>query len=183
MQYNFTNLKTKVKDVEEWLKRENMTIRTGQASVSLLDAVLVESYGSMVPLNQIGSVSTEDPRTLRISPWDTSIIKEVEKALIKADLGVSVAVDDKGVRVSFPPLTTERRDMFVKMAKEKMEQARISLRRVRDEVWNDIQATEKMGGMGEDEKFRFKEEMEKMIKEANTALEMIHAKKEKELMN
>ena len=183
MIYNFTTLKTKVKDVEEWLKKENAQIRTGRASIGLLDFIRVDSYGSLVPLNQIGNLSTEDPRTIRISPWDSSQIKEIEKVLVASNLGVSVAVDDKGIRLSFPPLTTERRDEFVKLAKTKLEQAKISLRKHRDEIWEDIQKKEKEGGMGEDDKFRFKTEMEKIIQDAGKNLETLCKKKEDEITN
>lgn len=181
MIYNFTPLKTKVKDVEEWLKKENAQIRTGRASISLLDFIRVDSYGSMVPLNQIGSISTEDPRTIRISPWDSSQIKEIEKVLVASNLGVSVSVDDKGIRVAFPPLTTERRDEFIKVAKSKLEQARVSLRKHRDETWEEIQAKEKEGGMSEDDKFRFKTEMEKIIQDTVKILETLYEKKENEI--
>ena len=183
MIYNFTPLKTKVKDVEEWLKKENAQIRTGRASIGLLDFIRVDSYGSMVPLNQVGGLSTEDPRTIRISPWDASQSKEIEKAIVASNLGVSVAVDDKGLRVSFPPLTTERRDQFIKLAKEKLEQGKISLRKHRDEAWNDIQSKEKEGGMSEDDKFRFKTEMEKVVQDGTKALETLCKKKEEELMS
>jgi len=183
MIYNFIVLKTKVKDVEEWLKKENTQIRTGRANLSLLDAIRVESYGTMVPLNQIGNLSTEDPRTIRISPWDSSQSKDIEKALVASNLGVSVSVDDRGVRVAFPPLTTERRDEFVKLAKTKLEQAKISLRKHRDETWDDIQAKEKEGGMSEDEKFRFKAEMEKIVQDTVKNLEAMCSKKEDEIMN
>ena len=132
---------------------------------------------------QVGSLSTEDPRTLRVSVWDQSQVKDVEKAIIAANLGVAVSVDEKGVRVSFPELTSERRTSLIKIAKEKLEQARVTLRKLRDEVWNDIQAKEKLGGMGEDEKFRFKDEMEKLVKEANKMLDEQAEKKEKEIMS
>lgn len=181
MIYNFTALKIKVKDVEEWLKRENAQIRTGRASIGLLDFIRVDSYGSLVPLNQVGNISTEDPRTIRISPWDSSQIKIIEKVLNVSNLGVSVAVDDHGIRVSFPPLTTERRDEFVKLAKAKLEQAKVSLRKHRDESWEDIQAKEKEGGMSEDEKFRFKTEMEKIIQDTAKSLEALCKKKEDEI--
>ena len=183
MIYNFTPLKTNVKEVEEWLKRENSQIRTGRASLNLLDAIRVDSYGSLVPLNQIGGLSTEDPRTIRISPWDMSQVKEIEKVLVSSNLGVSVAVDDRGIRVCFPPLTTERRDEFVKLAKAKLEQGKISLRKHRDEAWNEIQEKEKEGGMSEDEKFRFKAEMEKIIQDTIKNLETLCDKKEEEIMN
>jgi ribosome recycling factor len=183
MNYDFSPLKKKIKDVEEWLKKEQSQIRTGRATASILDSVRVDAYGTPTPLVQLGSISNEDPRTLRVSLWDTSQIKDAEKAIVAANLGVAVAVDDKGIRVSFPELTGERRQAVVKMAKEKAEQAKVSIRKLRDEVWNDIQAQEKEGGMGEDEKFRFKETMEKAIQEANKLVDELHARKEKEIMS
>lgn len=183
MNYDFSQLKKKVKEAEEWLKKEQMQIRTGRATPALLDNVSVEAYGSKVPIVQVGSISSEDPRTLRVTVWDTTQTKAVEKAIVAANLGVSVAVDDRGLRISFPELTSERRTSIMKIAKEKLEQARVTLRKHRDEVWNDIQAKEKQGGMGEDEKFRFKTEMEKVIQESQKALDELHARKEKEIMS
>jgi ribosome recycling factor len=183
MQYDFSPLKKKIKDVEEWLKKEQSQIRTGRATPTLLDGVSVEAYGSKVPLNQVGSIANEDPRTLRISIWDQSLIKETERGIVAANLGVSVIVDDKGIRVSFPELTSERRQAVIKIAKEKLEDARVTLRKLREEVWNDIQKKEKEGGMGEDDKFRFKEDMEKIIKDGNALLEDLHSRKEKEVMS
>jgi ribosome recycling factor len=182
MQYNFTPLKNKVKELEEWLKKEQSQIRTGRASPALLDAVRVENYGSHVPLNQVGTISVEDPRSIRITPWDVTQSKHIEKAVIAANLGVSVAVDDKGVRVLFPELTTETRQAIVKIAKEKLEQARITLRNEREKIWNDIQAKEKTGEVTEDDKFRYKNDMQKIVDDTNKKLDDLHAKKEKEIV-
>lgn len=179
--YNFNKLKEKIKGVEDWLNKENTQIRTGQATPAILDDIKVESYGAIMRITDIASVSIEDPRMLRISPWDQSQVKAVEKAIAASNLGLGTSVDEKGLRVAFPALTTERRTQFVKIAKEKLEQSRIALRSCRDEVWEDIQKKEKEGGMGEDEKFRLKEDMEKMIKEAQKKLEDMFVKKEKEI--
>jgi ribosome recycling factor len=181
MNYDFKLLKEKAKGVEEWLKKEYMGIRTGIASPAILDGVQVESYGSRMAINQVAGISIEDARVIRISPWDKSQAKAIEKAITSANLGVSVAVDDKGVRVFFPELTSERREMIVKTAKVKLEDARKTLRSVRDEIWNDIQEKEKKGGMGEDDKFRFKNEMQKIVDECSKALEVSFGKKEKEI--
>jgi ribosome recycling factor len=181
MNYDFSPLKKKVKDTEEWLKKEQSQIRTGIATPALLDDVMVEAYGARTPLSQLGTISMEGARTLRVSVWDTSQIKNAEKAISTANLGVATAVDEKGIRISFPELTSERRVQIVKVAKEKLEQGRVTLRKHRDETWEDIQAKEKEGGMGEDEKFRFKTEMEKIIQEGNKALDDLHARKEKEI--
>jgi ribosome recycling factor len=181
MQYNFSALKQKIKETEEWLTKEFSGIRTGRATPLLLDGVSVEVYGSHMPIAQLANISIEGARSLRVSPWDKSTIKDVEKALIKADLGVGVAVDDEGIRISFPELTSERRVQLIKIAKERMEDARITLRGEREKVWTDIQAKEKEGEMSEDDKFRAKEEMQKIIDEGNRNLEAHFEKKEKEI--
>ena len=181
MQYDFTKLKNKIKETEDWVKKEYTGIRTGMASPQLLDSIIVESYGQRLPLNQVGSVSVADPKSLLVSPWDATQVKAVEKAITVANLGVSLKTDEKSVRVFFPELTSERREILMKLAKEKLEQAKITLRGVRDEVVKDIDTKEKEGGMGEDEKFRFKAEMQKLVDAGNAALEVILVKKEKEI--
>ncbi|MFM2357786.1 MAG: hypothetical protein RJA61_523 [Candidatus Parcubacteria bacterium] len=182
MVYNFTSFKTQIKEVEEWLKREFGSLRTGKASPAVLDIVKVESYGSLMSINQIGSVTVEDARSVRITPWDMSQAKAVEKAITTSNLGLSVTVDDKGLRVIFPELTTERRADLVKVAKAKLEEARKSVRLERDKVISDIDKKEKEGGMSEDEKFRFKAETQKIVDEANKNLETLFEKKDKEIM-
>jgi ribosome recycling factor len=182
MQYNFTPLKTALAGTEGWLQKELGTIRTNRANPSILDSVLVDAYGSDMAINQVASVSNEDARTIRITPWDQSLVKAIEKSIIVANLGLSVAVDDKGIRVSFPELTGERRQEIVKMAKEKMEQAKIQVRRHRDEANADIDKKEKEGGMGEDEKFRFKTDVQKLVDESNKRIADLLDKKEKEIL-
>jgi ribosome recycling factor len=181
MAYNFTDLKNKIKQTEEWLKKEFSSIRTGRATPNLLDSVLVEAYGSKMAINQVAAVTTEDARTVRVSPYDIGQTKAIEKAIGMANLGVSAVGDEKGVRVMFPELTAERREALIKVAKQKLEDARVSLRKERDHVWNDIQKKEKDGGVTEDEKFRLKNDMQKMIDETNKKLDESLAKKEKEI--
>lgn len=183
MAYNFTTFKDSIKDLEEWLKKEFSSIRTGRATPTILDGVRVEAYGSLSPISQVASVAIEGARSLRIAPWDMSQVKAIEKAIITSNLGLSVSVDDKGLRVTFPELTTESRTAFVKMAKQKLEEARVTLRTEREKVWDDIQAQEKEGGMGEDEKFRLKNDMQKIVDEANKKLEELAEAKEKEIMS
>jgi len=183
MAYDFSKLKNGVKEREEWLKRELSQIRTGRANPSVLDSIEVESYDSRMPIEGVASVTIEDARTLRISPWDPANIKPLEKAIITASIGLSVAVDDRGLRVSFPELTGERRQMIVKLAKERLEEARIGLRKLRDEVIKDIDAKEKQGGMSEDEKFRLKAEVQKSVESANKTFDEQYSRKEKEILN
>lgn len=183
MTYNFSDLKQNVEGVQEWLSKEYLGIRTGRATPALLDGILVESYGSRLPINQIATVGVEDARTLRISPWDASQVKEIEKAIVDANLGISVSTDDLGSRVSFPELTAERRSVLVKLLKDKLEDARISLRSERDKVWGDIQKQQQDGEISEDEKFNYKEEMQKIIDEAGKKLDELATKKETEIQS
>ncbi len=182
MQYNFTNFKNELKKVSEFLSKEYSQLSVGRASPLVLDGVSVESYGSYVPLSNVASVSIEDPKTLRIAPWDKNQIKEIEKAIVSQNLGLSVATDDMGIRVIFPQLTTETRQRLVKLLKEKLEESRITIRRERENVWDEVQIQEKAGQLTEDEKFRAKEDLQKVIDEANQNLETIFEKKEKEVM-
>ena len=169
------------KEIVGWLEREFASIRTGRATPALLDLVHVESYGTKVPLRQIGSVMNEDPKTLRISVWDQSQVKSVEKGIMEADLGVSVVPDAGGVRVIFPELTSERREQLLKIAKAKLEEARVSLRGARDEAVKEIDSLEKSGKISEDERFKAKESLQKQVHALNTALTESYELKEKEI--
>lgn len=182
MQYNFSNLKAELKKIEDFLGKEYRELNIGRASPMVLDSIQVESYGSRVPLKNVASVSIEDPKTLRVAPWDKGQIKGIEKAVAVANLGLSVAVDDQGLRIVFPQLTTESREKLVKVLKEKLEEARIVVRRERERVWDEIQTLEKSGKMTEDEKFRGKDELQKIIDEVNKNLEATYERKEKEVM-
>ncbi|HVY73017.1 MAG TPA: ribosome recycling factor [Candidatus Paceibacterota bacterium] len=181
MAYDFKAFDTRIKEITEHVTKELAGVRTGRAAIAILDGVHVEAYGSMMPLNQVANLGLEDARTLRVAPWDASQIKEIEKAITNANLGLSVAVDDKGVRVFFPELTSERRTQLVKVAKEKVEESKASLRQARDEVWSDIQQQERDGDMSEDDKFRNKDEMQKRVDAANKAFDDALARKEQEI--
>lgn len=165
----------------EWLTREFSTIRTGQAAPALLDAIKVDSYGSLVPINQVGSVGIEDARTLRITPWDASQIASIETAITDADFGVSVSTDSAGLRVIFPELTSERRQQLTKLAKQKLEDARVSVRAARDEMMKALDSTEKTGDISEDEKFTQKEAAQKQVDTTNQQLDELYKAKENEL--
>lgn len=182
MPYNFSVFKTDLKKVEEFLSKEYGQLNIGRASPSVLDGVSVEQYGQYTQIKNMASVSIEDPKTLRIVPWDKASVKGIEKAIMEANLGVSVATDDAGMRIIFPQLTTETRQRSVKVLKEKLEESRIVVRKERERVWDEVQAQEKEGKLTEDERFRAKEELQKIIDEANNNLEALFEKKEKEVM-
>ena len=181
MVYDFKPLEKKIADVEERLARDLTGVRTGRANPAILDGVFIETYGTRMPINQVATITVEDARSLRISPWDSSNTKEIEKAITQANLGISVGADEKGVRVFFPELTAERRASLLKLAKEKVESAKVSLRAARDEVWGDIQSKERKGEMPEDDKFRAKEDMQRRVDEANAAFDAALERKAKEL--
>lgn len=182
MNYDFNNFKDALEEVKSWLEKELKTVRTGRATPAILDGIKAENYGVMTPLNQMANISVEDARTLRVLPFDLSSVKEMERAITDANLGLSIMVDEQGLRIVFPELTGERRQELVKMAKGKLEEARVSVRRERDEVWNDIQQKEQSGEITEDEKYSAKEEMERLVKEANEQLEQMFEDKEKEIL-
>jgi ribosome recycling factor len=182
MQYNFSAFKSELKKVEEFLTKEYGQLNVGRASPSVLDGISVEAYGARVPLKNTASISIEDPKTLRIAPWDKGQIKDIEKAIIASNLGLSVATDEAGIRVIFPQLTTESREKLVKVLKEKLEEARITVRREREIVWKDVENKQKESKLTEDEKFRAKDDLQKVIDEVNKNLESHFEKKQKEVM-
>lgn len=179
MAFNYTNLDNGLKESIEWLSREYSRLHTGRASPAYLDGVMVEAYGSFQPIKNVGSVNIEDARTLRVALWDKSVIKDVEKAITAANLGVSVAVDGDGMRVIFPTLTTENRSRLVKVLKDKLEDARVSVRKERETAMSELKSEE----LPEDDDRRSKDEIQKKVNEANAKLESIFDSKEQEVMN
>jgi ribosome recycling factor len=182
MAYDFKPFEKRIAEVVAHVQKELAGIRTGRAAPAILDGVQVESYGSRVPISQVAGVAIEDARTLRISPWDSSLGKEIEKAIMSANLGLSVGTDERGVRVSFPELTADRRAQLVKLAKEKVEESRAALRVARDEVWSEIQKREKDGDLTEDDKFRAKDDMQKRVDATNKQFDDLLERKEKEIL-
>lgn len=182
MAYDFNNFKKQLAGTDEWLKKEFTQIRTGQASPNILDGVKVEIYGAPMSIKELASVTLEGARTLRINPWEKSQTKDIEKAITVANLGLSVVVDDQGLRINFPELTADRRKEIAKMAKDKLEEGKKQVRNQRDVIIKDLQNKEKEGGYGKDEIFRLKNEVQKFVDEANKKLDEHYARKEKEVL-
>jgi len=180
MAYDSAPLKQKITETEEWLTRELAGVRTGRATPTLLDSVKPEAYGARTPLKELGSISVEDSRTLRIIPWDKAITKAIEKAVTDADLGVGISTDEQGLRISFPELTSERREQLRKIAGDKAEQAKVTLRSHRTDAIKEIEALKKEG-MSEDQAKRDKEELQKLIDAGNEALLAVLSRKETEI--
>jgi ribosome recycling factor len=175
---DFSGFKRASEAAFDWLKKEYAGISTGRAMPALLDSVQVKAYGSSVAINSVGTISIEDPKTLRIVPWDKTVAKDIDAAIRESNLGVSVALDSNGVRVFFPELTSDRRVMLAKLTKEKLEESRVKVRSERQKVLNDIDRSE----AGEDEQKRYKAELQKLVDDVNARLEDLQAKKEKEIM-
>lgn len=181
MTYDFSKLSKDISETNEWLERELSGVRTGRATPALMDTVKPEVYGARTPMAQVASLSIEDARTLRVVPWDKSLVKNIEKAITEADLGVSVATDDMGLRVIFPELTADRRVMLSKLANEKTEHAKVTLRGHRNDAIKALEASEKEGGMSKDDLFRYKEEVQKLIDKGTEALEAQLKRKQEEI--
>ena len=182
MAYDFKKMDEKVSDACKRFESEVTSLRTGRAAPAILENVKVEAYGIINPLKNVASIVIEDAKTLLVEPWDKGLIDTISKAIESSNVGAQPVVAKDAIRISLPSLTEERRKLLIKALKEKMEEAKISLRHVRDEVWKDIQDREKAKSMSEDDKFRFKEEMEKKMKEGVDKLEEIEKRKEREIM-
>ncbi len=181
MAYDFKILESKLVAAREWLGKEFKAFRTGRATPAILDSVQVSAYGSFQPLKHIATISVEDARTIRVQPFDPSTLKDIERAVAAANLGLGSVPDQTSLRLTFPDLTGERRIELTKIAKGKLEEARQTVRAMRDETWKDIQEKETEGIVSEDDKFRLKEEMQKKVNACNEELEKMFEKKETEM--
>jgi ribosome recycling factor len=177
--YNLDKFKAEAKQADEWLIKEYSQIHTGRAAPALLDGVQVESYGAWQPIKNVASITIEDPKTLRVAPWDKSQIKDIERALHAANLGFSIAVDDLGVRVIIPALTTETRNQLAKIAKDKLEDARITIRKAREAQLDTLKGQD----LPEDTFRSAKDDLQKLVDTANSTLEATFARKETEIQS
>lgn len=176
--YEFTQIKEQLEKTVTWLSSEYATIHTGQATPVILDTIKIESYGSLQPIKNVASITAEDPRTLRVTPWDKNHVALIDKAIVAADLGLSVSVDGAGLRVHFPQLTEETRMKIVKALKLKLEEARVAVRKERESAIKDIETVV----ASEDEQKIAKEKLQKMIDETNQKLEVVFKEKEEKTM-
>ncbi len=157
-------------------------VRTGRASVALLDGIKVDYYGSTMPLNQMATVTVAEARLIVIQPWDPSAIGAIEKAIQKSDLGLTPVNDGKVIRISIPPLTEERRKELVKMVRKMAEEARVAIRNIRRDVLDDLKKMKKEGEIAEDDFFRAQDEVQKITDDHVKKIDEILEKKEKEIM-
>jgi ribosome recycling factor len=164
------------------LKHELTRVRTGRASLSLLDGIRVDYYGTQTQLNQMASLSVPESRLIVIQPWDVSAIKEIEKAILKSDLGLTPSSDGKLVRISIPPLTEERRKELVKVVGKMCEEHKIAARNIRRDSNELLKGFKKDGDISEDEAFKAQDGVQKITDEYITKIDEIYKKKEKEIL-
>lgn len=163
------------------LKRDLATLRAGRASTSLLDRIQVEYYGAPTPLNQLANISTPDTRTLLIQPWDKTSMSDIERAIMKSDIGLTPANDGTIIRLSIPALTEERRTDLVKLTKKFGEDAKVAIRNIRRDANDDIKKMEK-NGISEDESRGHQEDIQKTTDKFITEVDKVLLTKEKEIM-
>ncbi|MCD6471050.1 ribosome recycling factor [bacterium] len=169
------------KKVIEFFKNDIQTLRTNRATPDLVANVLVNAYGVKTPLKQLANITAPEPRLLVIQPWDTNIIKEIESALANFDLGATPTVKENVIHINLPPLNEETRKKLVKILSLKVENSRVSLRRVRDEVRSKIIESTRNGELTEDDKYRLLEELDKETDKFMKEIEEIQNKKEREI--
>ena len=166
----------------EAFRRDLSKVRTGRASLALLDSVQVDYYGTPTPLNQVGSLAVPEPRLITIQPWEKNLIGEIERAILKADLGLNPTSDGQLIRLIFPPLTEERRKEMVKQVKRMGEDAKVAIRNARREANDALKKLEKSKEISEDELKRGEKEIQELTDDYVARIDQVIAEKEKDLM-
>jgi ribosome recycling factor len=166
----------------EALKQELTRLRTGRASLSLLDGIKVVYYGTPTPLNQVASLAVPESRLITIQPWDNTVLGEIEKAILKSELGLTPMNDGKLIRISIPPLTEDRRKELVKVVRKTVESFRVAIRNIRRESNEDLKDLKKDGEISEDEAFKAQERIQKITDEHIEMIDQIGSAKEKEIL-
>jgi ribosome recycling factor len=172
----------KMKKAIEATKREFSSVRTGRASTSLVENIKVEYYGSLVPLNQVAGISVPDSRTIEMKPWDLQALPEIEKAILKSDLGLNPNNDGKVIRINIPPLTEERRKEFVKLVHKHAEDGRVAIRSIRQDANKHLEQVKKEKTHSEDEVKKFQDRIQKMTDAHTQEITTMREHKEKEIL-
>jgi ribosome recycling factor len=180
--FNKNDLKRRMDGAVEILQKEYAGLRTGRASASLLDPVMVEAYGNKMPINQVGSVNVPESRLLTVQVWDAGLVKSVEKAIREAGLGLNPQPDGSLVRIPIPDLNEERRVELGKIASKYAEAARVSVRNVRRDGMDALKKAEKDGQMSQDEQKRSADEVQKLTDETIAKIDKMLSDKEKDIM-
>lgn len=175
------NNREKLAKVIEYFKHDISSLRTGRANPAIVEDVMVEAYGTKQPIKNIASIMVQDAKTLAIEPWDKSIMSALESAIRMSPIGINPVNDGKMIRLPLPDLTQDRRRDLIKVLSQKLENAKISIRKIREEIKDEIEAAEKDNMVTEDEKFKQLDELEKVVKEFNEKVKEIGEEKEVEI--
>lgn len=178
----FEDLKDRMGKSIESLKREYSRLRTGRASISLLDGIRVSYYDTPTPLNQMASLAVPEPRLIVIQPWDKTAIEDIEKAILKSELGLTPINDGKVIRISIPPLTEERRKELVKVARKMSEENKVAIRNIRRDANEMLKDLKKEKEITEDDLYRSQEEVQKTTDQFISQVDEICTAKEKEIL-
>jgi ribosome recycling factor len=178
----YTDTESQMQKVIESLKRDFAGIRTGRASVGLLDGITIDYYGTQSPLNQIATLSVPESSLIVIQPWDTSVLKTIEKAILRSDLGITPSNDGKVIRLAIPPLTEERRKELAKLVKKRAEDKRVAVRQVRREANEMLKSLEKDKEITEDDRHQGQDQVQKITDQYIKQVDEITTQKEKEIL-
>jgi ribosome recycling factor len=179
----YKDTKERMNKAVEALKKDLSRIRTGRASISLLDGIRVQYYGSQLPLNQVASIAVPESRQITVQPWDLKALADIERAILKSELGLTPANDGKIIRIPIPPLTEERRRELVKVIKKMAEESRVILRNLRREANESLKDLKKEKTIPEDAFFKAQEEVQKITNQTIEKIDRISEEKEKEILN
>ncbi len=178
----FENSEKKMKKAVDLLKQDLSTVRAGRANPSLLDNVTVNYYNTNLPINQVATITAPESRLLVIQPWDKSIVGDIEKAILKSDLGLTPNNDGNVIRLNIPQLTEERRKELVKKVRKKAEDTKVAVRNVRREAKDQIKNEEKQGNLSEDDSKKGQEKIQELTDNAISEVDKLLEQKEKEIM-
>ncbi len=182
MASNYPEISNKMDKTISVYSADLQSIRAGRANPAILDKIMVDYYGTQTPIPQLGSVSVPEARTLLIAPWDVNAVKEVEKAILKSELGINPNNDGKTIRLTFPPLTEERRKEIVKDIHKRAEEAKVAIRSIRRDAIEKYKAQKKAGEITEDDLKEIEKGVQNLTDEYIKEIDAILAKKEKEIM-
>ncbi len=174
--------KAKMEKAIKALEKEFAHVRTGRATLALLDGIKVSYYGSEMPLDQVATISVPEARTIAIQPWDVNVLPEIEKAILASELGLTPTNDGKIIRVAVPPLTEERRKELVKLVKKMGEEAKVAIRNIRRDANEKLKKQKKAKEISEDEQFRLQDEVQKLTDSFTKRVDQVVGDKEKEIL-
>ncbi len=177
------DVESRMKKVHEFLAGQFDSVRAGRANAAVLNGITVDYYGTATPINQVAAISTPDPRTLMITPWDGSVLKGLEKALLTSDLGINPQNDGRVIRLVFPQLTEERRKELAKQVRKYGEEAKVAVRNIRRDAMDRIKKQQKAGDITEDDQKDLEKELQKLTDENIKEVDRLTDVKEKELFD